>query len=118
MVPHQLEYHSPLAPGRPANIRLVRTATLVVYLITIFVNGLLLAWAASDMSWGAFGIMIAIGPITNAALVVGSLIAMPILQRFTHGAALISFVLSGIFAPIAAIVVDGACIMMMHLRGC
>ena len=96
----------------------VRVATAIVGGVVLLVNlGLLLA-AASDRSWGALGIAIAIGPITNLAMMLIALLCMILVKRLSFGATLLPCGLVSVLLPLFAIPADFAIIGSMGLHGC
>ncbi len=97
--------------------RVIHAALLAVG-IAIAVNALLILVANANRSWTALGIAIIFGPIMNGILIVVSLAFVPVVRRLGGGASVSLYVLAGILVPIAATVVDAACIMSMKLQGC
>jgi hypothetical protein len=111
-----LDYRSPLAKRPPAN-RPVYVAAGIAAAVALIANATLVSWAASDRSWGALGIMVMIGPITNGVLALLSLPFIPIVRRISHGASVVPYVLTGVLIPIGAVLVDAACILSLDLHG-
>jgi hypothetical protein len=112
-----LDYRSPLAK-RPSANRPVYVAAGIAAAVALIVNAVLVSWAASDRSWGALGIMIMIGPITNGVLAFLSLPFIPLVRRVSGGASVVPYVLAGVLIPVGAVIVDAACILSMDLHGC
>jgi hypothetical protein len=81
-------------------------------------NGLLLAIAASDRSWGALGIGIMVGPITNGVLLLLSLACIPIVKSGAAGASIGPYVAASIGLPLLAVPIDFFIIGSMGLHGC
>jgi hypothetical protein len=111
-----LDYRSPVADARRSSR--VKTATLIVACVVLVANGLLLAVAASDRSWGALGIAIMIGPITNGILLLLSLACIPVVKSGAAGASVGSYLAVAIGLPLAAIPIDFFIIGSMGLHGC
>jgi hypothetical protein len=109
-----LDYRSPLSDSGQPYKRRVTTAALVATGIAVTVNAGLLVWAAGTTAWGALSIMIMIGPSTNAVMALVSLGFIPLLRRRVAGAPILPYVLTGTLVPVAAIAVDGICILAMH----
>ena len=115
MTQQVLDYRT---PARPQSIRVVWIAVAIAAGITVAVNALLLWTAAADASWGAFGIMMLIGPIANGVLALASLPFIPLVRKLSGGAPTSPYVLTGLLGPVAAVVFDAACILGMPLHGC
>ena len=81
-------------------------------------NLLLLGVAYVDRSWGALGIAMMIGPITNGVLAVVGLACLPVLKRRAPGAATGTYLLASLVLPLLAIPTDLFAIIAMDLRGC
>jgi hypothetical protein len=111
-----LDYRSALADVRRSDR--VRTATILATCVILVANGLLLGIAAADRSWGALGIAIMIGPITNGVLLVLSLACVPMVKSAAAGASIGSYLVVGIGLPLAAIPIDFFLIGSMGLHGC
>jgi hypothetical protein len=111
-----LDYQSPLA-ATPRKSR-VRAATLIVVGAVLAVNGVLLAVAAYDGSWGALGIAILIGPIANGLLLLVSLLCLPMVKAAAAGGSIGGYVAAAVCLPLAAVPIDFAIIGSMNLHGC
>lgn len=97
--------------GRPslAGVRRnsrTQTATIVVACVVLAANVLLLAVAALDRSWGAFAIVIVVGPITNGILLLLSLACIPIVKSSVAGGSIKLYLAAAIGLPLAAIPID------------
>lgn len=103
----------------PGTSKPPRIPGCVVVLLTveIVVNGALLIYAASDRSWGAFGIMIFFGPLANFIAIAVSLALIPIVRR-TSRESLGLYTLLAFVVPTLAIFADWIIIPMMGLHGC
>jgi hypothetical protein len=115
-----LEYQSP-STTRPPSLRRVWITGGISAALILAVNTGLVSMAASDRSWGALGIMIMVGPITNGVMLIVSLLFTPVVKRVSYGArgaTIMPYVMIGILLPIALIFVDGAIIGSMDLHGC
>ncbi|MDB5330237.1 MAG: hypothetical protein JWP03_1388 [Phycisphaerales bacterium] len=74
--------------------------------------------AAADRSWGAINVLLFKGPTTNLCILVTSLVLTPVVRHYSRGAAVMPYVLTCVFAPIAAVVFDSIYILSMNLHGC
>jgi hypothetical protein len=113
-----LDRRSQLSDRGQPNKRSVTVAALVAATIALVVNTGLVLVAAADRSWGALGILIMVGPITNGVMALASLAFIPLVRRLAAGAPIGPYVLTGTLLPIGAIIVDGICILSMELHGC
>ena len=113
-----LNYQDPAATRGVGNSRAVKMAALMAVGGATAVNTLLVVKAAADKSWGAFGIAIAIAPVCNCVLALLSLAFIPLVRKAAGPTSIKLYVLTGIFVPITAMVVDAMCIFAMDLRGC
>lgn len=113
-----LQYDLDNRPRQGANPTLVNLAALVVAIVVIGTNAWLVRVAALDRSWGALGVLIMVGPITNGVIALLTLVSSFLLRRFAGGASVAIYLCAGVLLPVAAIVVDAACILCMNLHGC
>ena len=111
-----LPYHSPSTPN-PAGRRQVSLAAAVAAGVILLANGVLLALAYADRSWGALGIAFMIGPITNAVLAIAALACVRIVKRRSAGAPTTTYLLVSLLLPVLAIAADFFAIWSMGLRG-
>jgi hypothetical protein len=102
---HEFDYQSPIDAPQPGR---VRGAIAIVSGIVILVNAGLLAAAASNRSWGAFGIAVVFGPITNGVLALVAGACAPSVKRVSGGASVAVYVLVSILLPVVAILADFA----------
>jgi|GEM_PF-2899671 len=103
----------------PGTSKPPRIPGCVVALLTveIMINAALLLYAASDRSWGAFGVMIFFGPLTNFIAIAVSLALIPIVRRISRES-LALYTLLAFVVPTLAIFADWIVIPMMGLHGC
>ena len=108
-----LSYQTPGTSKRP------RIPGCVIALVTveIVINAALLAYAAADRSWGAFGIMIFFGPLTNLVVIAVSLALIPIVRRTSRESLGLYTLLAFVVPPLATFA-DWFIIPMMGLHGC
>ena len=85
--------------------------------LLLVANGIVLSIAAEDRSWGALGMAIVVGPITNGCLALLSLLFTPWIRQLTDSSPRVHAVFS-VAAPAVAIVADLVLIGAMDLRGC
>jgi hypothetical protein len=105
-------------PRRRANPTLVTLAALAAAVVVIGTNAWLVREAALDRSWGALGILIMIGPITNGVIALATFASSFLLRWFAGGASVALYLYAGMLLPLAAILVDATCILCMGLHGC
>ena len=108
-----LSYQTPGTPKRPR----IPGCVIALLTVVIAINAALLAYAAADRSWGAFGIMIFIGPLTNFVSIAVSLALIPIVRRISRES-LGLYTLLAFVVPTLAIFADWIIISMMPLHGC
>ncbi len=113
-----LQFDPDNRPRRLANPSLVTLASLVVAVVVIGTNAWLVRVAALDRSWGALGILIMVGPITNGVIALVTVVSSFLLRWLAGGASVAIYICAGVLLPVAAIVVDAACILCMDLHGC
>ncbi len=80
-------------------------------------NAVVLAHALDDRSWGALAMAIIVGPLSNLALAVLSLLCMPLVRR-AFATTVRRHVLISLGIPAAAIGFDLLAILSMDLHGC
>lgn len=114
MTKQPLDYHSPSAERR-LSWRL-NAACIIVAVAVLLANGALLAMAASDRSWGALGIAIMFGPITNGILLLLSLACTPVVKASAIGTSIGPYLATAICLPLAAIPIDFFIIKSMGLH--
>ena len=116
MEPQPLSYQAREKPkGSPTT---VKSWAVGVAALVLSVNVYLVASAVADRSWGALAIAIIIGPMTNVAILLVSLVLTPLVRFASRGASVTPYVLTSMLAPVAAILIDGACILPLDLHGC
>ena len=108
-----LSYQSPGTSKRPR----IPGCVIALLTIEIVINAALLIYAARDRSWGAFGIMIFLGPLANFIAIAVSLAMIPIVRR-TSRESLGLYTLLAFVVPTLAIFADWIVIPMMGLHGC
>jgi hypothetical protein len=113
-----LDYRGPSVKRRWPSWRRVTQSAGVAGAVAVVVNLALIGVAARDRSWGALAIMILYGPIINGALILVSLGFIPLVKKYAGGAPIKPYVLTGVLAPLAAVLVDAAFIMTLDLHGC
>ena len=112
-----LSYQSRPTNRPPRNGRAASCLGLLIGL-QIATNGILVARAAADRSWGALYIMLVVGPIANGLIMLVSLALIPLVRHLSRGAVVKPYVFTALLGPIAGIVMDGAIIMGIGLHGC
>lgn len=108
-----LSYQSP-GTSKPPRIP---GCVIALLSVEVVINAGLLLYAASDRSWGAFGIMIFFGPLTNFIAIAVSVALIPIVRR-TSRQSIGLYTLLAFVVPTLAIFADWIIIPMMGLRGC
>jgi hypothetical protein len=109
-----LDYRSPGVPSQ----RLSKIAPGVVGGVVFLVNAILVAAAASDRSWGALGIAVAIGPIANLTTMVVALLSMIIVKWVYPETNLVPCGVVSVLLPLLAMPADFLIIASMGLHGC
>ena len=109
-----LDYQSPGLPRQSV----ANSATAILGAVVLLVNAGLLFAAASDRSWGALQIAVAIGPIANLAMMVIARLSMLLVKRLSCGANLLPYGLVSLLLPLLAIPTDFLIIGSMGLHGC
>jgi hypothetical protein len=110
-------YSPPLVADRGANRR-IKIGTAIVAWVAILVNGLLLGVGAADRSWGAFGIAIVIGPITNGVMLLVSAACVFFVKTGATEGWIATYLATCVALPLAAIPLDYYAIGSMGLHGC
>src|SRR5579871_3601870 len=93
-------------PRQKSNPTLVAAASLITAILVVGVNISLVYAAAQDLSWGALGILIMIGPITNGVIALVAFVSSFFLRWLAGGTSVMSFAFAGVLLPVVAIVVD------------
>ena len=119
---HCTTNETPLPPAatlrRPGNPRVVTAWAWIVVFVTLFVNAFLLfAVRGSGDGWEGLAVMFFLGPLTNASIMVVSLLLYFVVRIQAEGASMYYYGQACISAPLLAIIVDGIAISMMDLRG-
>lgn len=99
--------------------RIARRLTASVWLLALVITLTSICFAWMDKSWGAFGIAVAVAPVANLVLLVGSLIVLvvlkhkhPELRHIRHPQQ------AAVFVPILSAAVVFFAIFSMPLHGC
>ena len=95
-----------------------RTFRMIFLAAVAVVNGIALWLAWKDRSWGALGIAVLYGPITNGVLALASLFAIPFLKARDPFLSVSNHAALSLAIPTVAGLVDAAVIFSMGLRGC
>jgi hypothetical protein len=96
----------------------VKRATVILAGVILLVNGFLLAIAAADQGWGALGIAVLIGPITNGVLLLISLTVLPAIKRGGSMESVGTYLAVSICMPIAAVILDFLIVVAISPHGC
>jgi hypothetical protein len=112
-----LDYQSGMA-GRRANAIAKIVASLVVAMVVVVANSLLLRSAAADQGWGALGIAVMVGPLTNAVIAAVALACIPLVRRLGGGTPVGMYGWWAAILPIGAILFDWVAVSSMSLHGC
>jgi hypothetical protein len=103
--------------GWPPSPRSVVVATSILVCVLMLMNGALLAAAWQDRSWGAFGIGIFYGPISNGLVLVVAPLLTPVLWKFS-GQWAAMYLVAALLVPVGAVIADALIILAMGLHGC
>ncbi|MDB5329290.1 MAG: hypothetical protein JWP03_441 [Phycisphaerales bacterium] len=112
-----IEYQSPKAVRPPSGGK-IAWCSLGVACATIAANIWLVYPAASDRSWGAINVLLFKGPTTNLCILLTALALAPVVRRYSRGAAILPYVLTSVFVPVAGVMLDSIYILSMGLHGC
>ncbi|MCA9052888.1 MAG: hypothetical protein KDA75_03580 [Planctomycetaceae bacterium] len=84
----------------------------------ILANAFLLLVAAGDRSWGALGIAVLIGPVTNGVIMLVAIISTVLANKHTGSRSTAVDISAAIVLPLLAVGVDFLLICGKGLHGC
>lgn len=106
----------PPPKGGPRETKAGRIAVAIFACVVAVANVALLAYAARDRSWGAFGVAMVSGPISNGVLALAWLL-VALALRCTGRERFSGLILWATLIPLVAALFDLAIIFSMDLHG-